>query len=172
MPFAGGFILPVGVMLAHALEAPQGWLAPGLGQALVNTLVVGGLAALATVGAALFMVYALRLSQSPVLRVLMPLTLLGYAAPGAVLALGLLVPLAALDHRLADARAGPDRLGPRADDHRHGLCPGAGLCRALLRDRPGRGRGGLWPGLALAADGRAVAWSQRGRGAWARSTCP
>lgn len=102
LPFAGGFILPVGVMLALALEAPKGWLAPGLGQALVNTLVVGGLAALATVGAALFMVYALRLSQSPVLRVLMPLTLLGYAAPGAVLALGLLVPLAALDHHLAD----------------------------------------------------------------------
>jgi iron(III) transport system permease protein len=36
----------------------------------------------------------------------MPFTLLGYAAPGAVLALGLLVPLAALDHRLADAVLG------------------------------------------------------------------
>jgi iron(III) transport system permease protein len=103
LPFAGGFILPVGVMLSHAVGAPEGWLAPGLGQALLNTLVVGGLAALATVGAALFMVYALRLSQSPLLRTLMPLTLLGYAAPGAVLALGLLLPLAALDHRLADA---------------------------------------------------------------------
>jgi iron(III) transport system permease protein len=102
LPFAGGFILPVAVMLALALQAPEGWLAPGLANALANTLVVGGLAALATVGAALFMVYALRLSQSPVLRVLMPLTLLGYAAPGAVLALGLLIPLAALDHRLAD----------------------------------------------------------------------
>jgi len=102
LPFAGGFLLPVGVMLAHAAKAPEGWLAPGLGEALANTLVVGGLAALATVGAALFMVYALRLSQSTVLRRLMPLTLIGYAAPGAVLALGLLVPLAALDHRLAD----------------------------------------------------------------------
>jgi iron(III) transport system permease protein len=29
-------------------------------------------------------------------------TVLGYAAPGAVLALGLLIPLAALDHRVAD----------------------------------------------------------------------
>jgi iron(III) transport system permease protein len=102
LPFAGGFLLPVGVMLAHAMDAPEGWLAPGLGEALVNTLLVGGLAALATVGAALFMVYALRLSQSRLLRRLMPLTLVGYAAPGAVLALGLLVPLAALDHRLAD----------------------------------------------------------------------
>jgi iron(III) transport system permease protein len=106
LPFAGGFLLPVAVMLVHAVEAPAGWLAPGLLEALINTLMVGGLAALVTVGAALFMVYALRLSRSPVLRWLMPLTLLGYAAPGAVLALGLLIPLAALDHRLADAVLG------------------------------------------------------------------
>ncbi len=103
VPLVGGFGLPVAVMLAHALGAPEGWLAPGLARALINTLVVGGSAALVTVGAALFLVYALRLSRSPVLRRMMPLTLLGYAAPGAVLALGLLVPLAALDHRLADA---------------------------------------------------------------------
>jgi iron(III) transport system permease protein len=102
LPVAGGFVLPVGVMLAHAAEAPEGWLAPGLGDALSNTLLVAGLAAIVTVGAALFMVYALRLSRSALLRRLMPLTLVGYAAPGAVLALGLLVPLAALDHRLAD----------------------------------------------------------------------
>ena len=35
-------------------------------------------------------------------RVVLPVTTLGYAAPGAVLAVGLLIPLAALDHRLAD----------------------------------------------------------------------
>ena len=103
LPFAGGFVLPVGVMLANSLIAPEGWLAPGLIDALVNTLVVGGVAAVATVGAALFLVYALRLSGSRVVRWVLPLTLIGYAAPGAVLALGLLIPLAALDHRLADA---------------------------------------------------------------------
>jgi iron(III) transport system permease protein len=57
----------------------------------------------ATVAAALFLVYALRQSASGVMRWVLPLTLIGYAAPGAVLALGLLIPLAALDHRLADA---------------------------------------------------------------------
>jgi iron(III) transport system permease protein len=101
-PFAGGFVLPVTVMLVHAGAAPEGWLAPGLMDALVNTLLVGGLAALATVGAALFVVYALRLSGSRRVEWLLPLTLIGYAAPGAVLALGLLVPLAAFDHWLAD----------------------------------------------------------------------
>ncbi len=35
-------------------------------------------------------------------RLLLPLTTIGYAAPGAVLAVGILIPLAALDHKLAD----------------------------------------------------------------------
>jgi iron(III) transport system permease protein len=103
IPFIGGFVLPVAVMVVHSLTAPEGWLAPGLFEALKNTLIVGGLAATATVGAALFLVYALRMTGSRLARVLLPVTLIGYAAPGAVLALGLLLPLAALDHRLADA---------------------------------------------------------------------
>jgi iron(III) transport system permease protein len=102
LPVAGGFLLPVAVMLARALESPVGWIAPGLLEALANTLVVAGLASLATVGAALFLVYALRMAGSKLVQGLLPLTLIGYAAPGAVLALGLLIPLAALDHWLAD----------------------------------------------------------------------
>jgi iron(III) transport system permease protein len=102
VPFAFGFVLPVAVMLARSLQAPAGWLSPGLGDALVNTLIVAGGASVATVGAALFLVYAVRMAGRRVARVVLPVTLLGYAAPGAVLALGLLIPLAALDHRLAD----------------------------------------------------------------------
>ena len=102
LPFAGGFLLPVGVMLVHSAAAPEGWLAEGLVEALVNTLVVGGLAALATVAAAVFLVYGLRMAGARAVQWLLPLTLIGYAAPGAVLALGLLLPLATLDHWLAD----------------------------------------------------------------------
>ncbi|HEY6919020.1 MAG TPA: iron ABC transporter permease, partial [Tabrizicola sp.] len=89
IPFAGGFLLPLGVMLVHSAAAPEGWLAPGLFDALKNTLIVGGLASLATVGAAVFLVYALRMKGSRAAQWLLPLTLVGYAAPGAVLALGL-----------------------------------------------------------------------------------
>ena len=103
IPFCGGFVLPVGVMLVRSASAPEGWLAPGLLDALRNTVVVAGLASVATVGAALFLVYALRLAGSRSAQWLLPLTLIGYAAPGAVLALGLLLPLAALDNWLADA---------------------------------------------------------------------
>ena len=103
VPFGFGFVLPVAVMLDHALSNLEVWVAPGLMAALVNTVIVGGAAAVLTVGAALFLVYAVRMAGRGVARVVLPLTTLGYAAPGAVLALGLLIPLAALDNRVADA---------------------------------------------------------------------
>ena len=102
VPFLFGFVLPVGVMLTHALARPEVWIAPGLGSAALNTLIVGGAAAMITVGAALFLVYGVRMAGRGLARLILPVTLLGYAAPGAVLAVGLLVPLAALDHRVAD----------------------------------------------------------------------
>ena len=102
LPFTAGFLLPVGVMGWHALRNPQVWLAPGLGQALLSTLWVGGAAAVITVAAALFLVYGVRLSGSAFARLALPATTLGYAMPGAVLAVGILIPLAALDHRFAD----------------------------------------------------------------------
>ncbi|PZX52822.1 iron(III) transport system permease protein [Cereibacter changlensis] len=103
VPFTLGFLLPVGVMLGHGLRNPGAWVSPGLVQALVNTLTVGGTAAALTVGGAIFLVYGVRMAERGLPRLVLPLTTVGYAAPGAVLALGFLVPLAALDHRLADA---------------------------------------------------------------------
>ena len=100
LPFAVGFVLPVAVMAWQAAQAPSAWVDAGLLRALANTLVTGAVAAVVTVGAAVALVYGLR--QSRLARVVMALTRLGYAAPGAVLGLGILIPLAAVDHRLAD----------------------------------------------------------------------
>ena len=102
VPFVFGFVLPVGVMLIHAFKRPEVWVAPGLLQALGNTVLVGSIAASLTVLAALFLVYGTRLIGRDLARLVLPVTAVGYAAPGAVLALGLLIPLAALDHRVAD----------------------------------------------------------------------
>lgn len=102
VPFGVGFVLPVAVMLGHAVRHPEVWLAPGLAAALGNTVLVGGIAAGLTVIAALFLVYGTRMIGRDLARAVLPVTLIGYAAPGAVLALGLLIPLAALDQRVAD----------------------------------------------------------------------
>lgn len=102
VPVALGFVLPVAVMAWHAARRPEVWLDGALAAALGNTVLVGGLAALVTVAAAFLAAYGLRRLHRAVVRVLVPVTMLGYAAPGAVLAVGVLIPLAALDHLLAD----------------------------------------------------------------------
>ncbi len=103
VPFAFGFVLPVGVIGYHAVKNARQWADPALLEALLNTLTVAGLAAIVTVCAAIFMVYGVRLTGRRLPRVLLPVTTLGYAAPGAVLGIGILIPLAALDNIIADA---------------------------------------------------------------------
>lgn len=100
-PFAVGFVLPVAVLLSHAFNAAE-WAEPGLILAVWRTLWVAGLAAVLTVLGGVFMVYGVRLSGKRLPALLMPVTAIGYAAPGAVLALGVLVPLATLDNAAAD----------------------------------------------------------------------
>ena len=102
VPFAMGFVLPVAVIVVQAILSPEAWVSAGLGRAFTNTLWVGATAAGLTVAAALFMVYGVRLSGSRLAQLLLPVTTIGYAAPGAVLAVGILIPVAAFDHRIAD----------------------------------------------------------------------
>jgi len=105
LPFIGGFLLPVAVLLTHAFDASQ-WVAPGLRKAIVHTITVGGIAAVLTVLGGVFMVYGVRLTRKRLPALLMPVTAIGYAAPGAVLGLGILVPLAKFDNMLADTVVG------------------------------------------------------------------
>ena len=101
IPLTLGFILPVVVLSSHAFNAGQ-WVDPGLIRAFTHTLVVGGVAAVLTVIGGVLMVYGVRLSGKSLPRLLMPVTAIGYAAPGAVLGLGILVPLAVFDNKIAD----------------------------------------------------------------------
>lgn len=102
VPVLFGFALPTGVLFGHALTRPELWLGDDLARAFFNTVTVAGSAAVLTVLAALLLVYGARLSASSLPRRLIPLTSIGYAAPGAVLGVGLLIPLAGFDNWLAD----------------------------------------------------------------------
>lgn len=103
VPFLLGFVLPAGVILSHAVSNADRWADPGLLDAMKNTIFVGGVASGLTVLAGVFMVYGVRLSGSALPKLLLPLTTIGYAAPGAVLGVGILIPLASFDHAVADA---------------------------------------------------------------------
>lgn len=102
VPFVVGFVMPVGVLMFHAINKPEFWFSNGLMSALLHTLTVGGAAAVITVIGALFLVYGVRLSGRSLPRKLMPVTTIGYAAPGAVLGVGILIPMALADNAFAD----------------------------------------------------------------------
>ena len=101
IPLFVGFLLPVGVLISNSVHADQ-WVEPGLLRALSHTLIVGAAAAVLTVLGGLLMVYGVRMSGRQLPRLLMPVTAIGYAVPGAILGIGILVPLAAFDNKLAD----------------------------------------------------------------------
>lgn len=103
IPVIFGFVMPIGIMASHAFAQPDLWLQTSLWKATLTTVKVSGLAALITVFAGLVMVYGARLSNAHLPRLLAPATTIGYAAPGAVLAIGIMIPFAALDNRVADA---------------------------------------------------------------------
>jgi len=102
VPFLIGFVMPVGVIARHALRNAELWSDDTLWTAAFNTVWVGMTAAVIAVGLAVFMVYAVRMTGRRLPRFLLPVTTLGYAAPGAVLGVGILIPMAQLDHWIAD----------------------------------------------------------------------
>jgi len=67
---------------------------------LVNTMLLAGVTAVIAVAAALVLAYGLRLSRSRLMALLARLASMGYALPGSVIAVGVLIPLAFLDHTL------------------------------------------------------------------------
>ena len=101
-PIFFGFILPLLVLLNLGHGNLDLWINTSLISAIKNTLIVSGSAAFVTVTLALLMVYGIRLSGKKLPLLILPLTTIGYAAPGAVLGIGILVPLAFLDNWFAD----------------------------------------------------------------------
>jgi len=97
-----GFFMPFGIMLHHSLSNPELWLKADLWSATGTTIWIAAVAALVTVSCGVVLIYAVRLSAAKWVRYVLPLTAIGYAAPGAVIGLGILIPMAAFDNILAD----------------------------------------------------------------------
>ena len=74
----------------------------GFGTWARNSLMLGTIAALIVVPTALVLVYGLRLAPSRLNRVTARLATIGYGVPGSVVAVGVLLSLAWVDHRIQD----------------------------------------------------------------------
>ncbi|MDO6686942.1 MULTISPECIES: ABC transporter permease [unclassified Agarivorans] len=97
LPISLGFILPVTVLSNYALRN----LDSGFEQYLTNawnSFSLAAMAALLTTALGLLLAYGVRLSKSNKMRSIAEAATLGYAIPGAVLAVGILYPLGLFDN--------------------------------------------------------------------------
>jgi iron(III) transport system permease protein len=101
-PIIFGFLLPGGILLKLVLtDADAQWTAR-LAALMTNSFTLAGVTAVITVAVATLLAYAGRLTKRPLVAFANRAAGLGYAIPGAVIAVGILVPLGRLDNLLAD----------------------------------------------------------------------
>lgn len=100
LPFVFGFVVPVGVILPDVATHLDGAMSSGFLPAAGNSLLLATIAAVVTVSMALTLGYARRIANSSLVASAARLSTLGYAVPGTVLAIGLLIPLAGVDNQV------------------------------------------------------------------------
>ncbi len=100
LPVLLGFVVPAGVLVRYALVNYEASLSGTFFAAALHSVSLSGAAALLAVAIGIFMAYALRLQQSKLLRGLAWISSLGYGMPGAILAVGAVIPVAWLDNRV------------------------------------------------------------------------
>jgi iron(III) transport system permease protein len=104
MPVILGFALPAGYLVLDVMQRGMASQADStLFRALLSTVAYAGLATIGTVMLACGIVAALRFGRESWRGAAARLASLGYAVPGTVLALGLLVPFGFLDNAMASA---------------------------------------------------------------------
>jgi iron(III) transport system permease protein len=97
LPLLGGFALPAGVLLEMALTEGDAQWGPRFALLARNSVLLAGLSAVLAVTLALLLAYALRLHPRAPMRAAHRVAGLGYALPGSVIAVGVLIPVTRLD---------------------------------------------------------------------------
>jgi iron(III) transport system permease protein len=99
-PIALGFGIPVLVLIEMTLKQGDALLGGMFLRLASNSFTLAALAAALTGGLALMVGYGLRLRPTPFARAAARMASLGYAIPGAVIAVGVLIPFARFDNAL------------------------------------------------------------------------
>lgn len=101
IPLCIGFLLPAGLLMRLALSEGDARFGQHFLVLAGNSFVLAGLTAVIAVALALLLAYAARVSKGLVASSLNRLVGLGYAVPGSVIAVGVLIPVTRLDNWLA-----------------------------------------------------------------------
>jgi iron(III) transport system permease protein len=102
LPVLIGFVLPGGWLLYLAIDQGDSLGLARLVEFTTNSFLLAGIAAVLLIAVALGLAYAQRLNPTRGMSWLIQLATMGYAVPGSVIAIGVLLPLAFFDHALND----------------------------------------------------------------------
>ncbi|WP_224816599.1 iron ABC transporter permease [Hasllibacter sp. MH4015] len=111
LPVLLGFLLPVGLLLSLGWDSFENLLTDRYLRFLRNSVILASIAAVFTVAAAVVLGFNARLHPTRGAKAAVRVAGLGYAVPGGVIAVGLIVPFAAFDNALdafMEARFGID----------------------------------------------------------------
>jgi iron(III) transport system permease protein len=100
LPVVFGFIVPLAMLAALVTSSDQSLFSARYLGFMANTIWLASIAASVTMAAALFLGLARRLATGRLPRIVWRQAGAGYAVPGTVIAVGLLVPFAAFDNAL------------------------------------------------------------------------
>ncbi|KXS52371.1 MAG: iron ABC transporter permease [Marinobacter sp. T13-3] len=100
VPFIFGFLIPAATLGYYAWDYFDVSWTPDFIENTFNSLFLSSAAALTTLLIGVTLAYSRRLHDTRGMQILMRLSSLGYAMPGAVLAVGVIVPLAGFDNWL------------------------------------------------------------------------
>lgn len=101
-PLLFGFVVPVLALARHAVVYFDVSWTPDFFRMSWNSFMLSAVAAAGTIVLGLILAYGKRLVKAPSVQRAVGLSGLGYAMPGAVLAVGVIIPLAAFDNAVDD----------------------------------------------------------------------
>ena len=112
IPVFLGFALPVLLLISHGLRRWREVFTGDTAMALWHSVILAGLACLTTLSVALLLSHLARWQNSQLLKSVMRFASLGYALPGTVLGIGVLVPFGQFDQWLNRTLVGWGGSGP------------------------------------------------------------
>jgi len=98
LPILIGFVLPISVLFDSAISNLAEGLKPEFWKAAGHSLMLATSTAIIAVAVGIVLAYACRASRSKLVHAATALASVGYAVPGTVLAIGVLIPLAGFDN--------------------------------------------------------------------------
>ena len=101
VPLAIGFVIPAGLLLRLTLASGDAQFGAHFVVLARNSFVLAGVTAVIAISLALLLAYTARIAKGRISQSLNRLVGLGYAVPGSVIAVGVLIPVTRLDSWLA-----------------------------------------------------------------------